>query len=98
MTFTLAGDRICGMTRFDTSVLPSFGLPRSLPSREPAPGRGEAARAERVLPHPQVREGTQAQEEQWRLLADDPHALEPADGLERARTSSGRARCGHLDK
>jgi hypothetical protein len=38
-----------------------------------------------------------AQEEQWRLLADDPHALEPADGLERARTSSGpRARGGHL--
>jgi len=31
--FTLAGDRICGMTRFDNSVLPSFRLPRSLPSR-----------------------------------------------------------------
>src|SRR6266567_4525108 len=30
---TLAGDRICAMTRFDNSVLPSFGLPRSLPSR-----------------------------------------------------------------
>ncbi|MGY1893846.1 sigma-70 family RNA polymerase sigma factor [Nocardia gipuzkoensis] len=29
---TLAGDRISAMTRFDTSVLPSFGLPRSLPS------------------------------------------------------------------
>jgi len=29
----LAGDRICAMTRFDNSVLPSFGLPRSLPSR-----------------------------------------------------------------
>jgi RNA polymerase sigma-70 factor (TIGR02960 family) len=29
----LAGDRIHGMTRFDNSVLPSFGLPRSLPSR-----------------------------------------------------------------
>lgn len=28
---TLAGDRICAMTRFDTSVLPWFGLPRSLP-------------------------------------------------------------------
>jgi RNA polymerase sigma-70 factor (TIGR02960 family) len=28
---TLAGDRICAMTRFDDSVLPSFGLPRSLP-------------------------------------------------------------------
>jgi RNA polymerase sigma-70 factor (ECF subfamily) len=27
---TLTGDRISGMTRFDTSVLPSFGLPRSL--------------------------------------------------------------------
>jgi RNA polymerase sigma-70 factor (TIGR02960 family) len=30
---TLTGDRICAMTRFDTIVLPSFGLPRSLPSR-----------------------------------------------------------------
>lgn len=28
---TLAGDRISAMTRFDNSVLPSFGLPRSLP-------------------------------------------------------------------
>ena len=32
---TLAGDRICGMTRFENSVLPRFGLPRSLsPSRD----------------------------------------------------------------
>jgi RNA polymerase sigma-70 factor (TIGR02960 family) len=30
---TLAGDRICAMTRFDNVVLPWFGLPRSLPSR-----------------------------------------------------------------
>ena len=30
---TLTGDRICAMTRFDNSVLASFGLPRSLPSR-----------------------------------------------------------------
>ena len=30
---TLAGDRICAMTRFDNSVLPWFGLPRSLPAR-----------------------------------------------------------------
>jgi RNA polymerase sigma-70 factor (TIGR02960 family) len=30
---TLAGDRICTFTRFDNSVLPWFGLPRSLPSR-----------------------------------------------------------------
>ncbi len=29
---TLTGDRICAMTRFENSVLPSFGLPRSLPS------------------------------------------------------------------
>jgi RNA polymerase sigma-70 factor (TIGR02960 family) len=28
---TLSGDRICAITRFDSSVLPSFGLPRSLP-------------------------------------------------------------------
>ena len=30
---TLTGDRICGLTRFEASVLPWFGLPRSLPSR-----------------------------------------------------------------
>jgi RNA polymerase sigma-70 factor (TIGR02960 family) len=30
---TLTADRICAMTRFDNSVLPWFGLPRSLPSR-----------------------------------------------------------------
>ncbi len=29
---TLSGDRICAVTRFDNSVLPWFGLPRSLPS------------------------------------------------------------------
>jgi len=27
---TLTGDRICAMTRFENSVLPSFGLPPSL--------------------------------------------------------------------
>jgi RNA polymerase sigma-70 factor (TIGR02960 family) len=27
---TLSGDRICAMTRFENSVLPAFGLPRSL--------------------------------------------------------------------
>jgi RNA polymerase sigma-70 factor (ECF subfamily) len=30
---SLAGDRICAMTRFENTVLPTFGLPRSLPSR-----------------------------------------------------------------
>ena len=30
---TLAGDRICAMTRFENTVLSSFGLPRSLPSQ-----------------------------------------------------------------
>jgi RNA polymerase sigma-70 factor (TIGR02960 family) len=30
---TLAGDRICAMTRFENSVLPWFGLPRSLANR-----------------------------------------------------------------
>jgi RNA polymerase sigma-70 factor (TIGR02960 family) len=30
---TLTGDRICGLTRFENSVLPWFGLPRSLPGR-----------------------------------------------------------------
>ena len=28
---TLAGDRICALTRFESSVLAGFGLPRSLP-------------------------------------------------------------------
>jgi len=30
---TLSGDRICALTRFENSVLPWFGLPRSLPRR-----------------------------------------------------------------
>ena len=30
---TLTGDRISAMTRFENTVFPSFGLPRSLPSR-----------------------------------------------------------------
>jgi RNA polymerase sigma-70 factor (TIGR02960 family) len=30
---TLAGDKISAMTRFETTVLPMFGLPRTLPSR-----------------------------------------------------------------
>jgi RNA polymerase sigma-70 factor (ECF subfamily) len=30
---TVTGDLICAMTHFDTSVLPSFGLPRTLPAR-----------------------------------------------------------------
>jgi RNA polymerase sigma-70 factor (TIGR02960 family) len=33
---TLAGDRICAMTRFENAALPWFGLPRSLPARHPA--------------------------------------------------------------
>jgi RNA polymerase sigma-70 factor (ECF subfamily) len=32
LVITLAGDRICVMTRFDNSVLPRFGLPRILPA------------------------------------------------------------------
>jgi RNA polymerase sigma-70 factor (ECF subfamily) len=31
LVLTLARDRICAITRFDTSVLASFGLPRILP-------------------------------------------------------------------
>jgi len=31
IVLTLSGDRICAMTRFANTVLPSFGLPRSLP-------------------------------------------------------------------
>jgi RNA polymerase sigma-70 factor (TIGR02960 family) len=33
IVLTLTGDRICAITRFDNSVLPWFGLPRSLPNR-----------------------------------------------------------------
>jgi RNA polymerase sigma-70 factor (TIGR02960 family) len=33
LVLTLTDDRICSVTRFDNSVLPWFGLPRSLPSR-----------------------------------------------------------------
>jgi RNA polymerase sigma-70 factor (TIGR02960 family) len=33
IVLTLAGDRIRAMTRFENSVLPRFGLPRSLPGR-----------------------------------------------------------------
>ena len=33
LVLTLAGDRICAVTRFETSLLPWFGLPRSLPSQ-----------------------------------------------------------------
>jgi len=36
IVLTLAGDRICAMTRFENSMLPRFGLPRSLPNRPPA--------------------------------------------------------------
>ncbi|MGX9790658.1 sigma-70 family RNA polymerase sigma factor [Mycobacterium sp. MMS18-G62] len=31
LVLTVVGDRICALTRFDNDVLPSFGLPRSLP-------------------------------------------------------------------
>jgi RNA polymerase sigma-70 factor (TIGR02960 family) len=33
IVLTLAGDKVAAMTRFESSVLPWFGLPRSLPSR-----------------------------------------------------------------
>jgi len=33
IVLTLAGNRICAMTRFENSVLPWFGLPRSLTIR-----------------------------------------------------------------
>jgi RNA polymerase sigma-70 factor (ECF subfamily) len=31
LVLTLAGDQISAITRFDNSVLPRFGLPRTLP-------------------------------------------------------------------
>ena len=37
IVIALAGDRVCAMTRFERSVLPTFGLPLSLP-RQPALG------------------------------------------------------------
>jgi hypothetical protein len=44
---TLAGNRISAMTRFENSVLPWFGLPRSLPSPCPtAPARAPICPAE----------------------------------------------------
>jgi hypothetical protein len=49
---TLAGDRISAMTRFDNSVLPWFGLPRSLPSRSPASGSGTCAAARHTADAP----------------------------------------------
>ena len=33
LVLTISGDRICAMTRFENTVLPWFGLPRTLPSR-----------------------------------------------------------------
>jgi RNA polymerase sigma-70 factor (ECF subfamily) len=33
LVLTLAGDRICGLIRFESSMLPLFGLPRALPIR-----------------------------------------------------------------
>lgn len=33
LVLTLAGDRICAITRFDDTVLPSFAPPRPLPDR-----------------------------------------------------------------
>jgi RNA polymerase sigma-70 factor (ECF subfamily) len=44
LVLTLAGDRISAMTRFEASVLPWFGLPRSIPGRAhrvSAPGGGD---------------------------------------------------------
>ena len=32
MVLTLAGDKISAITRFDNSVLPRFGLPRTFPN------------------------------------------------------------------
>jgi RNA polymerase sigma-70 factor (TIGR02960 family) len=40
---TLAGGRISAMTRFENSVLPSFGLPRSLPGAPDIPGAQPSA-------------------------------------------------------
>jgi RNA polymerase sigma-70 factor (ECF subfamily) len=33
LVLTLSGDRVCAMTRFENGLLPSFGLPRTLPPR-----------------------------------------------------------------
>ncbi|MGH3229255.1 MAG: sigma factor-like helix-turn-helix DNA-binding protein [Streptosporangiaceae bacterium] len=48
---TLAGDRVCAMTRFENGVLPWFGLPRSLVTPAADLGRDTTARsAEREQP------------------------------------------------
>ena len=39
IVLTLSGDRIRAMTRFESGVLGSFGLPRSMPSRRESPPR-----------------------------------------------------------
>ena len=33
LVLTLSGDRVSAMTRFENGLLPSFGLPRTLPPR-----------------------------------------------------------------
>jgi RNA polymerase sigma-70 factor (ECF subfamily) len=33
ITVTLAGERVCAMSRFDRTLLAPFGLPESLPAR-----------------------------------------------------------------
>ena len=52
---TLTGDQICAMTRFDNSVLPWFGLPRSLPTpRHDSDAIGRPVRHGQMAPrHPQ---------------------------------------------
>jgi SnoaL-like domain len=52
---TLTGDQICAMTRFDNSVLPWFGLPRSLPTlRHDSDAIGRPIRHGQMAPrHPQ---------------------------------------------
>jgi hypothetical protein len=46
---TLTGDRICAMTRFENSVLPWFGLPRSLPQPITSSGAVDARGGARML-------------------------------------------------
>jgi hypothetical protein len=85
----LSGDRICALTRFDNSGLPWFGLPRSLPSREPelqaAYYRQNAALTEagphaRVSGHTAIHNAsTSPRVSAVTGVPSRPRAIEPAD-------------------
>jgi RNA polymerase sigma-70 factor (TIGR02960 family) len=68
----LAGDRICAMTRFEASVLPLFGLPRSLPA-SPLSGRNRTSHQAGSEP---TEVGPAVVPPHQHYLADDARALD----------------------